>query len=108
MPAWRLTARRPAALLPGRAGAPPAAAGAVEVDLVPAHGHALAAEPLELGLAHRGGAVCAHHAVPGDIAVDRGEDAPDQARRRRLDVGVGAYESLRDRPHARQDAVGVA
>src|SRR5438067_7147324 len=82
--------------------------GAVEVDLVPAHGHALAAEPLELGLAHRGGAVCAHHAVPGDIAVDRGEDAPDQARRRRLDVGVGAYESLRDRPHARQDAVGVA
>ena len=98
-------ARRPGQRRPaGRPGREPCGG---EVDPVAAHGHALAAEQLELDGALRDAAVGAHDAVPGDV-VRPGEHAPDRARRRRVDVGVGADEPRGDLPHPRDDAVGEA
>ncbi len=82
-------------------------AGLRQVHARAAHGHALGAQQLGLALAHGDAAVGAHHPVPRHVGAGGGEDAPHQARRRRIHVRVRAHEPARDGAHPVQNALGA-
>ena len=69
-----------------------------ELDPPAAHRHAFAAQQLGLPSAFRQASVGPYDPVPGQVLPRRRQHQADQARRRRIDVSVGAHESLWNRP----------
>jgi hypothetical protein len=80
--------------------------GATEVDAVAAHGYAFSKQELALQRALRDAPVGPHDPMPRETVMRDGEDASDEARRARVDVGVRSDEALRDRAHACEDTRG--
>ena len=78
--------------------------GSPQVDPIAAHRHTLIAEQFPLAPSHRDGAVGAHDPMPRKILVCRGQQAPDESRRRGIDVAIGLHETQGNSPDPVDDA----
>jgi hypothetical protein len=74
-----------------------------DVDTTPLHGDSLLAQQLELQLTHWSGSVSSNDSLPRDVFRRGCEHVADEARRRTIDVSIGAHEARRDRPDSRED-----
>jgi hypothetical protein len=67
-----------------------------QVDPVTPQGYPFGPEELELAHAHGRASIGPHDPMPGEVLGGGGEDPTHEARRGRVDVGVGPHESRRD------------
>jgi hypothetical protein len=77
--------------------------GVTQIDAVATHWHTLCLQERALPPAHCHASIGSDHTMPGEVIVGGGQNEPDETRRTRIDVAVGADKPSWDRAHTADD-----